>query len=268
MKLYNLMNELVRSQQDGKIKLDGEITFTTKTANPTQAEIDAAMEKLNDFVYPVFYAFMWDHPLIFVYDSYRYGIDTDNLYHSHHGDHYDWSIKGVTFEFLLDDIYEDNPQSYIDEVSNKVNSFTTSYTNRYGILKDIHDYLCRNVVYDLNAKYAHEPYGALIAGKAVCEGYAEAFKLLCDKYNIPCALIVGDGISGSSSEPHMWNYVQMENGNWYAVDVTWDDQSSIYYDFFLIGYNTLASHFGNDAFQDSMSRRSCGTTRIFTVPLM
>ena len=22
----------------------------------------------------------------------------------------------------------------------------------------------------------------------------------------------------------MWNYVQMEDGNWYAVDVTWDDQ--------------------------------------------
>lgn len=25
------------------------------------------------------------------------------------------------------------------------------------------------------------------------------------------------------TEPHAWNYVKMEDDNWYAVDTTWDD---------------------------------------------
>ncbi|MCR5774126.1 MAG: hypothetical protein K6G42_03480, partial [Lachnospiraceae bacterium] len=49
----------------------------------------------------------------------------------------------------------------------------------------------------------------------VCEAYARAFKVVCDRLDIPCILVLG--------ESHMWNYVQTDDGNWYAVDVTWDD---------------------------------------------
>lgn len=51
----------------------------------------------------------------------------------------------------------------------------------------------------------------------VCEAYARAFKVLCDRSGIPC--ILEDGDAGG---PHMWNAVQVE-GNWYATDVTWND---------------------------------------------
>ena len=59
----------------------------------------------------------------------------------------------------------------------------------------------------------------------VCEGYARAFKVLCDQKNIPCMLVVGfaKNSAGDSGESHMWNEVQMEDGKWYAVDVTWND---------------------------------------------
>lgn len=43
--------------------------------------------------------------------------------------------------------------------------------------------------------------------------------MLCDEAGIPCALISGKGNGGA----HMWNAVQMDDGKWYAVDVTWDD---------------------------------------------
>lgn len=56
----------------------------------------------------------------------------------------------------------------------------------------------------------------------VCEAYARAFKILCDKKEIPCVLVDGIANNGVSSEAHMWNYVQV-NGVWYAVDVTWND---------------------------------------------
>ncbi len=59
----------------------------------------------------------------------------------------------------------------------------------------------------------------------VCESYARAFKVLCDRVKIPCVLV--DGKAKSSIEDaggaHMWNYAQMEDGKWYAVDTTWDD---------------------------------------------
>lgn len=69
----------------------------------------------------------------------------------------------------------------------------------------------------------------------VCEGYSRAFKLLCNKASIPCVLAVGLGNGGG----HMWNYVKMHNGLWYAVDVTWDDPISdtpvLVYNHFLKG---------------------------------
>lgn len=71
----------------------------------------------------------------------------------------------------------------------------------------------------------------------VCEGYSRAFKVICDELEIPCILISGivrdgDGQRGG----HMWNYVKMEDDNWYVVDVTWDDPSVAYNTDALSGY--------------------------------
>lgn len=59
----------------------------------------------------------------------------------------------------------------------------------------------------------------------VCEGYSRAFKVLCDKKNIPCTLVSGWARENESDkgEAHMWNQVKMADGGWYAVDVTWND---------------------------------------------
>lgn len=73
---------------------------------------------------------------------------------------------------------------------------------------------------------AHSSYSAVIKGdefQPVCEGYAGAFKVLCDELGVPCICVSGSMTSLSS---HMWNYVQLENGNWYQVDVTTGDAYS------------------------------------------
>ncbi|HIR28374.1 MAG TPA: Ig-like domain-containing protein [Candidatus Choladousia intestinigallinarum] len=109
-------------------------------------------------------------------------------------------------------------------------------TDRYYILKAIHDYICGRVVYGENA-YAHTAAGVFIKNnQVVCEGYAKAFRILAKKFGIDSPLIVGMARSGGGSEAHMWNYVQMEDGVWYLVDATWDDQQSgIVYTYFLVG---------------------------------
>lgn len=67
--------------------------------------------------------------------------------------------------------------------------------------------------------------GRLGAQGPVCEGYARALKLLCDKSGIPCVLVDGmalvDADTGAAG-PHMWNYVLVD-GAWYGIDVTWND---------------------------------------------
>ena len=120
--------------------------------------------------------------------------------------------------------------------------------SRYSFVKVLHDYLCNNVVYVNDKKNCHDPYGTLVNGNAVCQGYAETFKMFCDYYHIPTVSITGIGNGGA----HMWNAVQMIDGLWYLMDITWDDQShGIYYDFFLVGLQTEDYWFGGDAFNVS-----------------
>ena len=62
--------------------------------------------------------------------------------------------------------------------------------------------------------WPHECLSALVGSAGtegpVCDGYARAFQVLCGK-------------ADSAGEFHMWNSVQMPDGKWYGVDVTWND---------------------------------------------
>ena len=86
----------------------------------------------------------------------------------------------------------------------------------------LHDVLCEEIDYTDSGANIRNVYGALVEGRAVCEGYARAFQLLCRRVGIQCDLICGE----SQGEPHMWNVVRYGNG-WCHVDVTWDDQEEI-----------------------------------------
>lgn len=119
-------------------------------------------------------------------------------------------------------------------------------------LDSIHRHICELIDYDASAPHAHDPYGALVEGKAVCEGYARSLKWFCELEGIPCVLVIGDAVDSSGNVgAHMWNYVQMENGAWYAIDATWDDQIQVIDDYFLVGWNTKNSYFGGTAFGES-----------------
>lgn len=91
--------------------------------------------------------------------------------------------------------------------------------------KKIHDYLVENVAYgypegvDSEDSTAYNAYGALVQGKAVCNGYAQAMKLLCDLSGVECELITGQ----ADGENHAWNLIHLDDDQWYHVDVTWDD---------------------------------------------
>ena len=132
----------------------------------------------------------------------------------------------------------------IEQVKNQILQNKTE--NTYDDIKMVHDYLVDSISYDssLSKENIYNIYGALVNRECVCEGYARAFKYLLDELDIPCVMVIGTGTnSQGETENHAWNYVQL-NGNWYAVDSTWDDPVVIgggsaseesKYKYFLVG---------------------------------
>lgn len=135
------------------------------------------------------------------------------------------------------DPYFKESESYRQAFEQALADIPIEGNTRYEMVKSIFMYVLSHMTYDLDAPQGHNAYGALMNGAGVCEGYAKLFKLLCDREQIPCVVVCGD-----TGEEHMWNYVQMEDGIWYAVDTTWADSMAEGSEdaFFLIGSLTKA----------------------------
>ena len=117
-------------------------------------------------------------------------------------------------------------ENAINQVEARANDFLNGATGTtYDKVKYVHDRIIEMAEYDQEKLDNNSNmYGLFVNGKAVCEGYAEGFKYIMDKLNIPCVIIYGNGIDDNGgSEFHSWNEVMMDDGKWYAVDTTWDD---------------------------------------------
>ena len=166
-------------------------------------------------------AFFRDNPQFF-YVSNRYGLEG---YVEKDTPHYDTLLLTYTMnatdrqkaanrlEEAAQDILRDRPQTDDDYL-----------TELY-----LHDRLAAACTYDTIAAKegndtvypnAYTAYGALIDGRAVCEGYSRAMQYLRHRANIPCTLVTGT--SRENGEEHMWNLLTI-NGRNYHLDVTWDD---------------------------------------------
>ena len=72
----------------------------------------------------------------------------------------------------------------------------------------------------ITPRESYTPYGGLVSHTAVCLGFATSFQLLMDLSGVECITVVGAAYD--STGDHAWNMVRL-NGNWYCVDVTWDE---------------------------------------------
>lgn len=84
-----------------------------------------------------------------------------------------------------------------------------------------------------NQTLSHTAYGAMVNGLAVCDGYAKAFQTLLHAVGIRSFIINGTSVNTSGDVAgHAWNCVEID-GNFYHVDLTWDDQNSSTYHAYL-----------------------------------
>ncbi len=136
--------------------------------------------------------------------------------------------------FTVDEI--DLGQAIIDEIVHPEMAEVQKF-------KAIYDYIMHTVKYDYEALENHtegsvldqQPIGALKSGLAVCGGYAHTLELLCVLADIDCIYITGFAGTGGQGGLHAWNKVKID-GQWYNVDVTWDDSEygQYTYDYFLV----------------------------------
>jgi transglutaminase/protease-like cytokinesis protein 3 len=84
-----------------------------------------------------------------------------------------------------------------------------------------------NIEYNKSAANITDASKIVRKNKAVCQGFSNLLKEMCNTVNIPCEVIAGytktevkDINKSLKKTDHAWNSVQLY-GTWYLVDVTW-----------------------------------------------
>lgn len=113
--------------------------------------------------------------------------------------------------------------SSLDNIADSICSGINRDASDYEKELYIHDTLITRCAYSEFGDDIGTAYGAIGMNVASCEGYARAMQLLLSKLGVQSHLITGQALNREGvSAGHMWNRVLLD-GEWYNVDVTWDD---------------------------------------------
>ena len=265
-RIYNAIYEANKSSAStAKMKLNLTKIFenqkVTKGANGkavySEETKQAIFAWLSSYVTPAYLALTYDHPELVWLSGAKYTIGysvyTPWFEEGETSIITDLELAGSTFTITptkdTGALTASNVNPLFDGTKSQIDAMLPANATTYDKVKAVHDKICSMVSYENSTQnignpYYQTPYSLYYDAdgdgkiETVCAGYAKMMKLQCNKYGIPCVLVTGVTDSG---EYHMWNYIQMENGVWYAVDATWDDQSTTMYDFFLVGSETYSS---------------------------
>ena len=172
-----------------------------------------------DEFFLVWYSVLIDNPQIFMVAS-DTNIGEINYYD-------DGTVRSFCVHYCVDK--NDLPsmkkayEEAIAEALDVIDPYMTDYQKELAL----HDWLCKHTRYDVTLDdKSTRSYSAIVEKKAVCEGYSEAFTELLHRAGIDAATVYGYVYPEEAfpNNSHAWNIVCI-SGNWYYVDVTWDDTS-------------------------------------------
>lgn len=144
-----------------------------------------------------------------------------------------------TFTYNTNAEQEEIVTERVQEVLDELNVYNKS---DYQKVRGIYDYICSHVEYDNEHKDDEDyrlqfsAYGALVDGKAVCQGYALLFYRMALELGVDNRLIPGK----TKSETHGWNIVEL-NDLYYNLDTTWDAGEETY-EYFLKCEDNFPNH--------------------------
>jgi hypothetical protein len=113
----------------------------------------------------------------------------------------------------------------------------------------VHKYLQSTIIpqKDVQTQDSYSVVGALIRRSCVCEGFAKAYKLLCDYLKIASIVVSGEAIRESKREAHAWNITRIKDVTAHT-DVTWDTIAGVgSYDYFNLCDADIAADHSFDA---------------------
>ncbi len=161
------------------------------------------------------------------------------------GQEYSVSVNSEGYVMSIDVDYVKTPeeaQAELDQINARIDVIMSGISPEWDDFEKLvyfHDTVITGCVYDETGAECYTAYGCLVDGKAVCEGYTKALLMLCERADIGCIPIVGQGIEENEVLPHIWNKVLID-GQWYGMDLTWDDPISqmgddyLRYDYFAV----------------------------------
>ena len=79
----------------------------------------------------------------------------------------------------------------------------------------VHDYIAQNFTYDYTYTN-YDVYSMLVEGTGVCQPYSLLARYLLRRLGVETECVTSDSIN------HEWNTVRLD-GEWYHMDITWDD---------------------------------------------
>ena len=170
-------------------------------------EIVPCVNLSSDDAEKVMNAVMFDHPEIF------------------------WMGTGYQFTYSLNDIFTLLTFSYsfreedcnaaklqLEMVTSEILNGAGNYATDLDKERYVHDYIIEHANYNGSNVFAGQNlYSALVDGSTVCAGYSRAFQYIMTRLGIPTYYCVG-----ISEGDHAWNIIKI-NGEYYNVDLTWDD---------------------------------------------
>ena len=214
-------------------------TASTKAA--AQTAIQNQFNTMSKYIRAVYDAFDRDHPEVFWLDG-KTTTSVSYLYYSNgtYSATVYFKLKASGFDVRKSDYIKDTDANTAKAIRDAIAQrdkdtekvLSTATGSDYAKVKAFNKWLTNNNGYNTSGsgKFPDSAFECVtaLAGKydkngPVCEGYSRAFKVLCDKAQIPCVLVDGTATNSQGKpEDHMWNYVQIES-KWYGVDVTWND---------------------------------------------
>ncbi len=175
-----------------------------------------------------YFAFLYDNP-VFYFLSKKY---LPVVVHHTDGTSSN-AIMTYTYEDYLSGKSRTAYQAAIEKFITASSSVYAQSDNNYKKALKLHNKILESITYTsvsgkmLRENYyhsAHNIVGGTYYGKGVCETYAKIYQLVASYNGLDCIYILGKGNDRSgSSGNHVWNIIRLDDGNFYCVDVTWDD---------------------------------------------
>jgi len=119
------------------------------------------------------------------------------------------------------------PKKKYKSVTEIAVALTEGLTTEQEKFRVVFRWITDNIEYNKSAQNVVEADKIVRKNKAVCQGFSNLLKEMCNTVNIPCEVIAGytktevkDINKALKKTDHAWNCVQLY-GTWYLVDVTW-----------------------------------------------